>query len=86
MPGTSNVVAWWGAITGTIGTLGAIYAIWRDQARVKVICTTDIRKWPPSYSNIDGLRPGQDAPLVNIRIVNVGRRPVSIRNAWFECK
>lgn len=74
--GFTDVVAFWGAITGSISITIAFLAYWRDRRQIKV----DIRKdWMvvghPDYD--------PNKLYLSVDVLNVGRRPATITKTGY---
>ena len=71
---TTETLAIWGAVTGTIGGLGGLAALvnlLRDRQKVAVTCV------PVDYFEDDE----STCMLLEFTVVNVGRRPVTVMSA-----
>lgn len=63
----SDLLAIWGAVTGTVGTVVAVATIRMDRASIRV--SADIREL--SYQS-------RERPSLVIRVTNAGKRPIAI--------
>ncbi|MEX0924415.1 MAG: hypothetical protein WDZ82_00525 [Candidatus Paceibacterota bacterium] len=74
---TASAVAWYAAIVATLVGIAQIVAVWRDRKHVKIKIEKGIRIMGP-----DGPGPYEEnTDYVAIRIINAGRREVSILTA-----
>ncbi|MBN2590553.1 MAG: hypothetical protein JXA96_11885 [Sedimentisphaerales bacterium] len=72
------IVAWWGAILGTIGTFLHVWKFLRDRPRVKVTLQKDMTLLPKTLT---------DDPNEKILIItasNIGNQPVHLSKAYFS--
>lgn len=72
-----TIVAWWGAVLGTVGTAIHVWNFWRDRPRVKVSVKTDMRLTTPNPFSVD---PNED--FIVITASNMGKHPVYLSKAW----
>lgn len=72
------IVAWWGAVLGTIGTVLHVCKFLRDRPRVRVTVQKDITLLP---------NPLTDSPNEKILLItasNIGNQPVHLSKAWIS--
>lgn len=74
------LVAWWGAILGTLGTGLSIWNFWRDRPRIKVSVAKDILLPENDMTN------NSKEKFIMITAANVGRHPVHLYNAYFTLR
>ena len=75
-----TLVAWWGAILGTVGTGLSIWNFWRDRPRIKVSVGKDF-----VYSGND-MTDYPKGKCILIIAANVGRHPVHLYKAYFTLR
>ena len=74
------LVAWWGAILGTLGTGLSIWNFWRDRPRIKVSVAKDILLSENDMTN------NSKEKFIMITAANVGRYPVHLYKAYFTLR
>jgi len=67
------LVAWWGAILGTVGTGLSVWNFWRDRPRIKVSVKNDMTNNPQER-------------FILITAANVGRCPIYLSKAYFTIR
>ena len=75
-----TLVAWWGAILGTVGTGLSIWNFWRDRPRIKVSVAKDIQ-----LSEND-MTDNPEEKFIMITAANVGKHPVHLSKAYFTLR
>lgn len=76
----SMIVAWWGAILGTIGTGLSVWNFWRDRPRIKVSLAKDIVLSENDMTN------NPEEKFIVITAANVGKCPVYLYKAYFTLR
>jgi len=72
---SASVVAWYGAIVGTIGLVFSAIATIRDRAKIKILFGRDFRV-------VGGAGPYRDdIDYASVTVLNMGRRPIKIEKA-----
>ena len=69
------LVAWWGAILGTIGSALSMWNLWRDRPQIKVSVKKDIR-----------LTNNLEKNFILITAANIGKYPVYLSKAYFTLR
>lgn len=75
-----TVVAWWGAISGTVGTGLGIWIFWRDRPRIKVSLRKDMMFSANDMTN------NPKEKFILITAANMGRHPVHLCKAYFTLR
>jgi hypothetical protein len=71
------IVAWWGAVLGTVGTFLHLWKFLRDRPCVKVTVQKDMTLLPNELTN------NPDEKFLFITAANMGNQPVHLSKAWF---
>ncbi len=74
------VVAWWGAILGTVGTGLSVWNFWRDRPRIKVSVAKDM------LLSENDMTDNPKEKFIVITAANVGRCPVHLYKAYFTLR
>ena len=77
---TGTLVAWWGAILGTVGTSLSIWNYWRGRPRIKVSVTKNMLLSQNDMTN------NPKEKFICITAANVGRCPVYLSKAYFTMR
>ncbi|MFH1371465.1 MAG: hypothetical protein ABII09_09310 [Planctomycetota bacterium] len=75
-----TLIAWWGAILGTVGTGISIWNYWRDRPRIKVSVAKNIK-----LSEND-MTDNPEEMFVMITAANVSKLPVYLSKAYFTLR
>ncbi len=75
-----TVIAWWGAILGTVGTGLSIWNIWRDKPRIKVSVAKNMILSPNDMTD------NPKEKFIIITAANVGRYPAHLYKAYFTLR
>lgn len=74
---SASAVAWYGAIVATASVAVSAYNILRDRASLLITVTPNMR-----FINPD--EPYESGTFMLVKVVNRGRRPITVTHVWFE--
>ena len=74
---SASAVAWYGAIVATLSGAVLAYNILRDRARLLITVTPNMQ-----FLNPD--EPCESGTFTLVKVVNCGRRPITITHVWFD--
>jgi len=77
---TAEAVAWYAAIVATASVIVSAYKVMRDRAKLSIEVKPNMKVFParPEYD--------PDKTYIMVRVVNAGRRTVTLTHVWFEPK